>query len=232
MNLLRHLPNALTLCNLFFGVWAIMAIHQERVSLALILFIGALIADALDGALARRLGIDGPLGIQLDSLADMVTFGALPAFMLYYIGIRYGDGSLPVDLIEVLAALSAVSAGLRLGRFNIDVRPKEYFHGLATPAGGILVASWLWAHQTDQTFGLGADKMPFLLILVPVFLAIFYQVGIKLPGLKSPKGGLITLFVLTAVIVLGFFLHGAIAVFLGIILYILLGIVNLGLRWF
>ncbi len=232
MNLLRHLPNTLTLCNLLFGVLAFMALDQERIPLAMILFIGALVGDALDGALARRLGVDGPLGVQLDSLADMVTFGALPAYMLYYIGTHFGGGSLHAELIAIPAGLSAVSAGLRLGRFNSDKRSREYFWGMATPAGGMLVASWLWAHHTHQTFGLGADEMPLLLVLVPAFLVVFYQVGLKLPGLKSPKRGLITLYMVAGVIAIGFLLHGAIAVFVGIILYVVLGILNLLLRWF
>ncbi len=232
MKLLRHLPNTLTLCNLLFGVLAIMALVNEMITMMMVLMAGSLIADALDGALARKLGVDSALGLQLDSLADIVTFGVLPAMMLYYIGVHFGDGSIHHYVLGGFAALTSVSAGLRLGRFNIDVRPKDYFWGLATPAGGLMVAAWLWAQHTGIDYGLGVSSLPWLNIIVPIFLVIFYQAALKLPGLKSPKAGMITLIVLVLVILIGTILHGAIAIFLGVIVYIGLGLVNLVVKWY
>jgi CDP-diacylglycerol--serine O-phosphatidyltransferase len=230
MKLLRHLPNALTLCNLLFGVLAIMALTNDMISTTMLLMAGSLVADALDGAIARKLGVDGALGLQLDSLADMVTFGVLPAMMLYYAGVNYGDHSIGLLIIALFASLSAVSAGLRLGRFNIDVRSKEYFWGLATPAGALMVASWLWAQHTGHDFGLGVSSIPELSIIIPIFLAVFYQVTLKLPSLKSSKPGLATLILLAVAILIGTFLYGTIAIFIGIVLYILLGLLNLLLK--
>jgi CDP-diacylglycerol--serine O-phosphatidyltransferase len=232
MKLLRHLPNTLTLCNLLFGVLAIMALTNDLITAAILLMTGSLVADALDGALARKLGVDGSLGIQLDSLADVVTFGALPAMMIYYIGVNYGDGSIPAPVIAVFASLSAVSAGLRLGRFNVDERPREYFWGLATPAGGLMVASWLWAQHTGRDLGIGASSVTWLSLMIPVFLVIFYQSPLKLPGLKSPKPGIITLVLLASAILVGTILFGAIAVFIGIIGYIGLGLLNVVIKWY
>ncbi len=232
MKLLRHLPNILTLCNLLFGVLAIMTLINEMIAITMVLMIGSLVADALDGALARKLGVDGALGLQLDSLADMVTFGVLPAMMLYYIGVNFGDGSIHHYILGGLAALTAVSAGLRLGRFNVDVRPKEYFWGLATPAGGLMVAAWLWAQYSGNDMGLGASAMPWLMLAIPVFLVIFYQTALKLPGLKSSRSGMITLIVLAVIILTGTAIFGSIAIFLGIVGYIGIGVLNRLVRWY
>jgi CDP-diacylglycerol--serine O-phosphatidyltransferase len=178
------------------------------------------------------LGVAGGLGLQLDSLADMVTFGVLPALMIFYCGARYGGGSPGQEIIAIFASLSAVSAGLRLGRFNIDTRDKEYFWGLATPAGGIMVAGWLWAQHTNQDFGLGITEMSWLGILVPLFLMVMYQVPLRLPGFKSPKPGMISAFILAMAVIVGIFLFGPIAVPLGIIAYVTMGLINLVVKWY
>ncbi|HQW03829.1 MAG TPA: CDP-alcohol phosphatidyltransferase family protein, partial [Saprospiraceae bacterium] len=86
MKLVRQIPNALTLTNLLLGTMAIIALTNALVGTAMLLMAGSLVADVFDGAIARKLGIADGLGIQLDSLADMVTFGVLPAMMIFYCG--------------------------------------------------------------------------------------------------------------------------------------------------
>ena len=232
MKLVRQIPNALTLTNLLLGTMAIIALTNALVGTAMLLMAGSLVADVFDGAIARKLGIADGLGIQLDSLADMVTFGVLPAMMIFYCGARYGGGMPGQEMIAIFASLSAVSAGLRLGRFNIDVRPREYFWGLATPAGGILVAGWLWAQHTGRDYGFGVADMPWLGVAVPVFLMIAFQIPLKLPGLKSPKAGIITAIGLAVLTLLGIFILGPIAVPAGIVAYVLVGLLNLVIRWY
>jgi len=232
MKLVRQIPNALTLTNLLLGTMAIIALTNALVGTAMLLMAGSLVADVFDGAIARKLGIADGLGIQLDSLADMVTFGVLPAMMIFYCGARYGGGMPGQEMIAIFASLSAVSAGLRLGRFNIDVRPREYFWGLATPAGGILVAGWLWAQHTGRDYGFGVADMPWLGVAVPVFLMIAFQIPLKLPGLKSPKAGIITAIALAVLTLVGIFTLGPIAVPAGIVAYVLLGLLNLVIRWY
>lgn len=232
MKLAKHIPNTLTLINLFLGTMAIIALTNALIETALLLMAGSLLADVLDGAIARKLGVADNLGTQLDSLADVVTFGVLPAMMIFYCGARFGGGSPGQQTIAIFAALSAVSAGLRLGRFNIDIRPREYFWGLATPAGGILVAAWLWAQVLNRDYGFGVADMPWLGVIVPVFLMIAFQIPLKLPGLKSPKAGIITLVALALVTVIGIFTMGPIAVAMGIVVYVLLGLLNLLIKWY
>lgn len=232
MKLLRLLPNALTLTNLLLGTLAIMALFNGLVPTALMYMAGSLVADILDGAIARKMGVSGGLGIQLDSLADMVTFGILPAMMIFYCGSQFGGVSPSMLTIEVFASLSAVSAGLRLGRFNVDTRPREFFWGLATPAGGMMVAGWLWAQNIGRDYGFGMADMPWLGVLIPLFLMISFQIPLKLPGLKSPKNGIITGSILAISTVVGFFTIGPIAITLGIVMYVLLGLLNLLLKWY
>ncbi len=232
MKLAHQIPNALTLINLLLGMLAIISMTNALVETAMWLMAGSLLADVLDGAIARRMGISGGLGVQLDSLADMVTFGVLPAMMIFYCGARYGGGSPGQEMIAIFASLSAVSAGLRLGRFNLDTRPREYFWGLATPAGGILVAGWLWAQYIGRDYGFGVSDMPWLGVIVPLFLVISFQVPLKLPGLKSPKAGIITAIGLGMVTAVGLVFLGPIAIPAGIVAYVLLGVVNLVLRWY
>ena len=232
MNLLRQLPNALTLTNLMLGTLAIFLMNRVDIDIILYLFAGCLLADILDGALARRLGVAGELGIQLDSLADVVSFGVLPAFVIYIIP---GD---VLDMIHhdwirmIIPALIAVSAGLRLARFNVDTRPREYFWGLATPAGAIMVMSIFWAVFNAKDTNRFNPYLDLIVYGVPIFLAVMYQVPLKLPGLKSPKPALITLALVGLFIAVGIVLWGPIAIAMGIVLYVALGLLNLIIKWY
>ncbi|MFZ1678393.1 MAG: CDP-alcohol phosphatidyltransferase family protein [Saprospiraceae bacterium] len=232
MKLLYHLPNALTLTNLTFGTLAIMALINDQIPMSLMLVGGCLVADLLDGAVARKLGVGSGLGIQLDSLADVISFGALPAVMIYVASDKYGHGDPGQGLIAVFAALSAASAGLRLARFNIDTRPREYFWGLATPAGGIMVTGWFWAQYAGRDYGLGMADSPWLGIIIPVFLIIAFQIPLRLPGMKSPKPGIITAILLIVMGLIGFLTLGPISIPLTIVAYVGLGLLNLVLKWY
>lgn len=232
MSIFRHLPNVLTLGNLFLGMAGILSITNGIVLPAIYCMIGSLILDVLDGAIARKMGVAGPLGVQLDSLADIVSFGVLPAIMLFFMGARFGGGFPSQPAVAILAGLLVVSAGLRLGRFNIDTRARDVFWGLATPAGAIVIASWLWAQVNNQDLGISVTQHPFLIIAIPVALMILYQVPLRLPGLKSKGIALYLLIFLMISMLAGFFLIGPISIFLGLAAYIFIGLVNLMFRFY
>ena len=226
MNLLRHLPNTLTLLNLFLGTLAIIAMDNGLIPTALILIGICLVADILDGAVARALRIKTRIGVELDSLADVVSFGVLPSVMLFYMGSRFGAGSITQQVVGVMAGLNAASAGLRLARFNVDERSRKYFWGLATPAGAMLVVGWMWAQYVDRDLGLGVADQPWLILVIPLFLVFAYQLPVKLPGLKSPKAGFAIAVMLGVSVAVGVFTIGPISIPLGIILYYMIGVVN------
>jgi CDP-diacylglycerol--serine O-phosphatidyltransferase len=142
MQLLRHLPNALTLGNLTCGAIAALAIAQSfDETLAVLLIFAAALFDLLDGAIARILRVNGELGKQLDSLADVVSFGLVPSIIIYGMLER----SLPPEFqwIKYTAFLNVCCAALRLARFNVQEAGKTTFNGMPSPANGIFWASLL-----------------------------------------------------------------------------------------
>ena len=139
MKIKAHIPNTLTLCNLLCGCLALVqVIEYKSIVTACILMGIALVCDFFDGFLARLLNVSSPIGRELDSLADMVTFGVLPAAILSYILTHYAGVQ---SNMKYFPFLVACFSGLRLAKFNIDTRQSDSFIGLNTPANSILIAS-------------------------------------------------------------------------------------------
>ena len=140
----RHIPNAITCCNLLSGCIAIvMALYGSAYSL-LFFLLGAAF-DFFDGMAARQLGVQSPIGKELDSLADIVTFGVAPATMLYS-EMKVMTGEDPHILHVILpfsSFLMVAFSALRLAKFNIDERQTASFLGLPTPANALFWASLL-----------------------------------------------------------------------------------------
>ena len=135
MQIKRIIPNSLTCANLLCGSVAVYMATQEQFLLTFALIIAGAIFDFFDGASARWLKVPSPLGIQLDSLADDITFGLAPSMALMcYLKPIIGWWSL-------IALLMAAFSALRLAKFNIDTRQTTSFIGLATPPNAIFWAS-------------------------------------------------------------------------------------------
>lgn len=135
MQIKRIIPNSLTCANLLCGSVAVYMATQEQFLLTFALIIAGAIFDFFDGASARWLKVPSPLGIQLDSLADDITFGLAPSMALMcYLKPVIGWWSL-------IALLMAAFSALRLAKFNIDERQTTSFIGLATPPNAIFWAS-------------------------------------------------------------------------------------------
>ncbi len=135
----RHLPNALTLSNLLCGCAGLVAVSDGNLSLAAYLIWAAAAFDFADGLAARALSAYSPIGGDLDSLADMVSFGALPGFIMY----RMIEGNVESEwaLLAYLGFSLAVFSALRLAIFNVDTRQKDQFIGLPVPASALLISS-------------------------------------------------------------------------------------------
>ena len=135
MQIKRIIPNSLTCANLLCGSVAVYMATQEQFLLTFALIIAGAIFDFFDGASARWLKVPSPLGIQLDSLADDITFGLAPSMALMcYLKPVIGWWAL-------IALLMAAFSALRLAKFNIDERQTTSFIGLATPPNAIFWAS-------------------------------------------------------------------------------------------
>jgi CDP-diacylglycerol--serine O-phosphatidyltransferase len=137
MSLARHLPNALTLCNLLCGCVGIAFFLGSPPYYTIWFMIAACVFDFLDGFVARLLKVSSPIGKELDSMADMVTFGVYPALFMF-VGMR----ELPYDGIEYFAFLIAICSALRLAKFNVDERQSDGFIGLPTPANALFIVSF------------------------------------------------------------------------------------------
>lgn len=161
----QHVPNIITLINLFLGCCAVVAVLQGELVLACWFIFGSIFADFWDGLAARILGVSNPIGKELDSLADMVSFGLVPGAMMYYLLLQAFDtehsffvGALPGFLVTLFAAL-------RLGKFNVDTRQEEHFIGLPTPSSTVYVMG-LVLISANNRFGLAEY------IVQPVFLYV------------------------------------------------------------
>ena len=135
MQIKRIIPNSLTCANLLCGSAAVFMATQEQFLWAFALILAGGLFDFFDGASARWLKVPSPLGVQLDSLADDITFGLAPAMVLFcYLKPIIGWWAL-------IALLIAAFSALRLAKFNIDERQTTSFIGLATPPNAIFWAS-------------------------------------------------------------------------------------------
>lgn len=140
MGLKRHIPNLLTAGNLFCGVLGIVAMNESsdadfKVLAVMMLMFIAMILDFLDGFVARLLKVQGPFGAQLDSLADVVTFGVLPGILVVeMLGQKAEKFDFAGDInLPFVGLLLPVFAALRLAKFNIDTRQTTGFLGVPTP---------------------------------------------------------------------------------------------------
>jgi len=141
MPLRRHIPNAITCLNLFLGCVAVVFGLRGGLSMAVVLVMMAAVLDFCDGLAARLLKAYSPMGKELDSLADLISFGLAPAAMLYYV--FSGTDTELWEPFSFFPFILVVAAGLRLAKFNTDNRQSEQFLGLPTPACALLTGSLL-----------------------------------------------------------------------------------------
>ncbi len=177
MSFKKHIPNTITCCNLFSGCIAcVMAFSGKFESAMLFIVLGA-VFDFFDGMVARLLGVSSPLGVQMDSLADDITFGLAPATVIFSFmrGLEYPSSFL-ADVLPYLAFLIAVFSACRLAKFNIDTRQTTSFIGLPTPANALFWSSLIvggekWLLEMDNAW----------ILLVALILLFSYFLVSEIP---------------------------------------------------
>ena len=139
----KHIPNAITSCNLLSGVVGLVFAFRGRYDIAFMLMMAAGVFDFFDGLAARALRVQSPIGKELDSLADVVSFGVLPAVMLSGVTLSAKAPASPslTFIIRLIPLLMAVFCALRLAKFNLDERQHASFLGLPCPAAAMVSAS-------------------------------------------------------------------------------------------
>ncbi len=223
---LRHIPNVLTCLNLLCGCIGVVEAFHNNIIISCGLIGVALIFDFFDGFVARILNVSSPIGRDLDSLADMVTFGLLPSIIIYQLLMQ----SIP-DLLGIWKAypafLIAIFSAIRLAKFNNDPRQSDSFIGVPTPANALLIASLPVIVLTQDEYWKTLIVNTNNLLLLTVVMSYLLIAEIKLIALKFKSFGwqgneFRYSFLLLTIILLAFF--KILAVPLILVIYILLSV--------
>ncbi len=227
----KHIPNMLTSMNLFSGsIATVMAFQGEFLWVVVWVIIAALF-DFSDGFAARLLKAYSPIGKELDSLADMVSFGLAPSVAVFSLlsanVYKISDNSLVVDYLPYIAFLLAVFSALRLAKFNVDERQTESFIGLNTPANALFWVSLCYGLTYNIPF-ISVGLIYTLLVGIFVFSALMVSeipmFSLKIKSLKL-KGNEYRYFLAIFIIALVAYI-GVLGIAGGILLYIALSIIN------
>lgn len=146
MTFKKHIPNSITLLNLFCGCIAITFVVQQQFEMAFYFVCLGIFLDFFDGFFARLFQVASPLGLQLDSLADMVTSGVVPGLTMFYMmleafSLQISDPFSGQYALAFLGFLVTLGSCYRLANFNIDTRQTDSFIGLPTPANALFILS-------------------------------------------------------------------------------------------
>lgn len=234
MNIKKHIPNTITLLNLFCGCIALIFVSNDKFEMAFLFVSLGIFLDFFDGFFARLFKVCGPLGLQLDSLADMVTSGVVPAYVMYKLmqssSVAMGEGYM--QLFPYLGFIIALGSCMRLAKFNIDTRQTDSFIGLPTPANALFILSLPlvkehYSGESLMVLELMTDQ--WILLLITLFSAYILNAEIPLFSLKIKKfnlkdNSLQFAFLLSSLLLLLFLDYLAIPFV--IIFYVLLSVIN------
>jgi CDP-diacylglycerol--serine O-phosphatidyltransferase len=180
------IPNLITLLNLFSGAIAVIFAVEGALTMAAFFVLLGIFFDFFDGFLARKLNVASALGLELDSLADMVTSGLVPGLIMFQLISQSLTGSEPyVDLLPYMGLLITLGSAYRLANFNISTEQKNYFIGLPTPANALLVLSFplILEYQNNEVFNSVILNAWFLLALT-LISTFLLNAPVKLMALK------------------------------------------------
>lgn len=201
MNIKKHIPNAITCGNLLCGCLAIVsALNGDLVWSAFLVGLAAIL-DFFDGFVARLLKVGGELGKQLDSLADMVTFGVVPGMIMFQMlspeaTFTFNDSTLMIErpeYLQYLGFLITTFSAMRLAKFNIDTRQSNSFIGVPTPANSILICSLpLIQHFQPVVLGVNtfmAINNTWFLVILTLLMSYLLVAELPLFALKFKNFG-------------------------------------------
>ena len=233
MTIKKQVPNTITLLNLFCGCIAMVFALNKEFEMAFYFVSLGIFLDFFDGFFARLFQVSSPLGLQLDSLADMVTSGVVPGIVMYQlIGSSSGYPKLGwiVEPFPFVGFLITLGSCYRLANFNIDTRQTDSFIGLPTPANALFILSLpLVLRDLDSFFVLELLTNPFVLIGITLLSVYMLNAEIPLFSLKikqmSIKKNILQIgFLLSSVVLIASFHYAGIP--LVIVLYVLLSVIT------
>jgi CDP-diacylglycerol--serine O-phosphatidyltransferase len=226
----KHIPNIITLLNLFCGCIAVVYISEMNFLMAFYFVCLGVFLDFFDGFFARLFKVSSPLGLQLDSLADMVTSGVVPGYVMFSILEMASNPIFPNTMIPYLGFIITLGSCYRLANFNIDMRQTDSFIGLPTPANAVFILSLpLVLKYSDSLIVLEILSNQWILLLITLFSAFILNAEIPLFSLKIKdftfKKNVLQLIFLSLSVLLLLFLQ-YLGIPLVIILYVLLSVFN------
>ena len=230
MNIKKHIPNLITLLNLLCGCIAIDFASRHDFEMAFYLVCLGIFLDFFDGFFARLFKVSSPLGLQLDSLADMVTSGVVPGFVMFFLLSSSQHEISAHPMFAYLGFIVTLGSCYRLANFNIDTRQTDFFIGLPTPANALFILSLpLVLKYSDSIFTLEILTNQGILLAITLLSAYILNAEIPLFSLKLKKfnfkdNALQIVFLILSLMLLFFFQFLGIPLL--IILYILLSVLN------
>ncbi len=237
----KHIPNFITCLNVVSGTIAVLSAIKGELTLAVLFIIAAAIFDFLDGMAARLLKAYSPMGKELDSLADMISFGLAPGMLMMVMqeyalfGLNVRAESFTGLSIWEITCLSAsifipVASALRLAKFNIDTRQTHSFIGLPTPASALLISSLALITQHGRYEIMDAlilQPVVLLIITISVSLLLVSEIpmfSLKFKNLKWSENRIQLIFLtISAALLLAFNIYGIAA---SIICFILISVIQ------
>jgi len=179
LKIIKHIPNAVTLSNLALGVLSIICSMDHELLWAGTFIALATIPDFLDGLIARLLKVSSKMGKDLDSLADLVSFGVAPAILIFSLQEQYDTGK-----IQYLAVLIPVFAAIRLAKFNNDDRQGTEFYGLTTTVTALWLSSWPFLIEYDRHIPEYVFTSSILFVVIPILASLLMVANFRLFSLK------------------------------------------------
>ena len=183
MGITKHIPNTITSMNLLCGALGVIFTFQGALDIAFYLMLAAAVCDFLDGFAARMLKAYSDMGKELESLADLVSFGLLPSLMLHR---RLVEGGMTGFWVYIPLIICIFSA-LRLAKFNVDDRQSENFLGLPTPACAMWCGSLVYAADHGVMSMANMLHDTYLIPIASVILALLLVSEIPMFSLKFKK---------------------------------------------
>lgn len=235
----KHIPNAITLLNLLSGLIALIYAFDDNILMTFLWVCIGIFLDYWDGFLARILDVKSELGLQLDSLADMVTSGVVPGFVIYkqLANIQANEEIYNLTpetgymaIVPYLGFIITLGAAYRLAKFNIDTRQTESFIGLPTPGNALFIISLpLIVSTTHYDMVITTLSNPYVLVAISLLSAYIMNAELPLFSLKIKPSNLGAYklqfgFVLLSIILLVVLQYLAIPVI--ILIYILLSVIK------
>ena len=215
MNYKRIVPNTISGISLVLGVFSIFYTQEQNYFMAAVCIVLSVVADSLDGRAARALGVQGPFGVEMDSLCDLGAFGVAPAILIYQFALT--------DLGwwgKIIAGLSTFFGAMRLARFNVNTSVVHgYFQGMPIPAGACCIATYVIS---------GFNFTPVAAGIMTLAVALILYSNVKFPDFKGKGNPMYRYPVIVAVLIGAYLLWQKPSgwPFVGMFTYFIAGVIN------